>query len=149
MTTWQRISYWLMSMWYLVLTCVIVWYWLVDYSYRFEYESVEPASTSFCTEWDIFFVSSMEVKRKHIMNWSDRLYCSKEKQTIPYANAIDSNFQEWPIKKTNKLWRYPVPAPSYETTCRLQSNIFVNLPFSVEKRQVVWSTWFDIVHCSS
>ena len=112
-----------------------------------EYENIRPAKLEFEIGEEMRFISNVKIRFSPHIHWNDVLMCEDPKTQI--FVRIDE-FESSSIKAENRLpetdvyWQWNGKLPKSPTTCYLNSQIQLHLPFGITKDDAFNGSVFTI-----
>jgi len=130
---------------------------LSPYSFRFDYDKVEPAQEVFCVGERPRFVSYSHVKRVPIyIVWNDTQLCDIDSRTDDdygayYNNALTSVYATTPYNRllTGRMRHYNDQGLTEPGTCRMQHEITIATDFGVKETQVLVGKEYRYEYCNT
>ena len=109
-------------------------------SFWFNYQSVELVEPALFGG-PLHFRSTLQRKRTVSMKFDDVLYCdpASDGHGMRYYSNYKSSFMNGSPKTYDQpsLWEYHGKVPNSKATCKLRSRIAAQLPYGIEKIQVI------------
>ena len=121
-----------------------MFYQFAPRGFWYNYLAIE-AQESYDSGEDITLVSKLERRRGVSFEWNDVLRCKDGSgQFVYYSNSVTSANSSSAVEGVVEApWVYQGAAPD-SGVCFIQSNIMIELPFGVEKTQIIESNHFTI-----
>lgn len=131
--------------WGVFVLIQIAFFAFMPSSWWFTYYDVAPKNY-IVSVWDeLTFKSDTKINRVVDMYWNDILMCDVN-WVEQFFSSYDSH-KVWvePHERRSWEWHYAWDVPSFPTTCKLESNIMIKLPFGFSKNQSKMWEQFSII----
>lgn len=129
------------------LMILFAFFWFSPTSWYFQYFSVEPVAKPVEIGSDfILMESDLRVVTDGNLRWNDVLRCSQTNGIFTFFSNYDTEADMvFRTERRATQWEYRGELPTEESTCRMYSTITRELPFGIQKQQVITSETFDII----
>lgn len=110
----------------------------------FEYESVSPIQERYTQDQELVMLSTAEFKKPVNVRWNDRLFCDcsvgkecKEGVYTLQSSFLSESVKKEPTKYKSTTWIWEGRRPQGKSSCYIETNITIFLPFGIRKTQIL------------